>query len=44
MNECNGSIQVVESSLKIRSRKLLKRSRGKVVPKAVFEEHSEMIS
>jgi hypothetical protein len=32
MNECNGSIQVVESSLNIRSRKLLKRSRGNLVP------------
>ncbi len=44
INECNGSIQVVESSLKFRSRKLLKRSRGDLVPQAIFEEHSEMIS
>ena len=44
MNECNGSIQVVESSLKIRSRKLLKRSRGTPAPKAVFMDQSEKLS
>jgi hypothetical protein len=41
MNECNGSIQVVESSLKIRSRKLLKRSREMISSKTVFEEQPE---